>query len=59
MFRLKSQDSYYYKKHGLKFMAICPGFTETGILHGQEGKLIATDTLKKTLKIQSNVALQS
>lgn len=39
-------------------MTICPGFTDTKILLGQEGRLIAADTLKKTLKIQSHLAFQ-
>lgn len=39
-------------------MTICPGFTDTAILHDQESRLIAADTLKKTLKIQSFLALQ-
>lgn len=39
-------------------MAICPGFTDTEILIGQERRLIAEDALKKTLKIQSCLHLQ-
>lgn len=38
------QDDFYYQKHGIKFISICPGFTNTTLLtdclhEESEGKL--------------------
>lgn len=52
------QDEFYFNKHGIMFITICPGFTDTAILDDLGNKL-TEGTLQATLDVKEANSLQT
>lgn len=52
------QDEFYFNKYGIKFITICPGFTDTAILDDLENRL-SQGTLEATLKVKAILPFQT
>ncbi|KAJ6641989.1 Alcohol dehydrogenase 2 [Pseudolycoriella hygida] len=49
---------YFFNKYGIKFLTVCPGFTDTAILDDLENRL-SDGTLDATLQARSVMAFQT
>lgn len=45
--------------HGIRFMSICPGFTDTHLLNSMDDKLHCPEASLKTTEIMEKMGLQS
>lgn len=59
IFSLFTQDDFYYQKHGIKFIAICPGITETGFIADVGPRLYSLDAVEGNEKATAAQAVQT
>lgn len=53
------QEDFHYQKHSVKFIMICPGFTDTRILDDFSGKLVSEASAPTSLEAKASKPMQT